>query len=275
MNTNELEKLELDLLLDALNKRYGYDFRSYSKASIMRRVNQFIANKSYNSIAYVIPEILHNQDLLSDFVQYLSIPVTEMFRDPFVYAGLRRIVIPELRSYPHIKIWIAGCATGEEVYSIAILLKEEGLYEKTKIYGTDFNDTALEKAKNGIYHLRDMKSYTQNYINSGGHNEFSDYYNAGYDSVIIDQSLKKNITFANHNLVCDKVFGEMNLILCRNVLIYFNNDLQNRVLELFTHSLVHNGYLCLGTKESISFTHVENSYNLIDRKMQIYKKTVL
>jgi chemotaxis protein methyltransferase CheR len=195
-----------------------------------------------------------------------------MFRDPLVYRAVRERVVPLLRALPHFMIWHAGCATGEEVYSLAIVLKEEGLYHQATIYATDFNDDALDQAREGIYASGRMKSATEHYQQAGGTASFSDYYHARYDAAAMDAALKERIVFANHNLVVDKVFGEMHLILCRNVLIYFNQALQNQALRLFTESLAPGGLLCLGAREDLAFTEVCDRYELVDEKARIYRK---
>jgi chemotaxis protein methyltransferase CheR len=197
-----------------------------------------------------------------------------MFRDPDFYGAVRRHILPYLRTYPFFKAWVAGCATGEEVYSLAILLKEEGLYERATLFGTDFNNIALQKAHEGILALKDIQQYTANYQQAGGKRSFADYYHARYQSAIIDQGLKPNITFANHNLVTDGVFGEMHLIFCRNVLIYFDRSLQERVLGILTESLCHGGFLCLGTKETIEFSAVQDRFRVIDARARIFQKVV-
>jgi chemotaxis protein methyltransferase CheR len=195
-----------------------------------------------------------------------------MFRDPELYKAFRSKIIPELSTYAHIKIWHAGCSTGEEVYSLAIILKEENILHKTQIYATDFNLRVLELAKQGIYSKKDMDLYSRNYIESGGKGQLSDHYTSKYGSVLFDKTLAKNIVFADHNLVTDGVFAEVHLIFCRNVLIYFNKTLQNRVLGLFNNSLTKRGILCLGTKESLRFTDFENNFDILDKKNKIYKK---
>jgi len=195
-----------------------------------------------------------------------------MYRDPEFYLKFRTIIIPELSTYAHIKIWHAGCSTGEEVYSLAIMLKEENILRKTQIYATDFNKRVLEHAKQGIYNKKDMELYSRNYIESGGKSMLSDYYTAKYGSVLFDKSLSKNIVFADHNLVTDGVFAEVHLVFCRNVLIYFDKTLQNRVIGLFTNSLTKRGILCLGTKESLRFSDYENNFEILDKKNRIYKK---
>ena len=226
------------------------------------------------SIAEMIPKLLHDSSFFELLLFDFSITVTEMFRDPSFYLSVRKKVIPYMKTYPFTKIWHAGCATGEEVYSMAILLKEETSLDKATIYATDFNDSALSKSKSGIYPINNVQKYTANYQEAGGAGSFSEYYHSQYDSIILDQSLKKRLTFANHNLVTDGVFGEMNLILCRNVLIYFNRDLQNRVLKLFYDSLIDGGFLCLGNRESAQFSEVSKDFELIDAKEKIYKKKV-
>jgi chemotaxis protein methyltransferase CheR len=181
-------------------------------------------------------------------------------------------VVPYLKTYPFVKVWVAGCATGEEVYSLAIVLQEEGVYDRATLFATDFNDLALQKAGEGIYPLKEMRQYTANYQQSGGKRSFADYYHAQYDSVIMDQSLKARITFANHNLVTDGIFGDVHLIFCRNVLIYFDKTLQHRVLTLLTDSLLHGGFLCLGTKETLEFSPVESYFRVVDAHEKIYQK---
>lgn len=271
-NKSEYEAIEIDLLLEAVYRRYGYDFRSYARASIERRIRLFLSSSGCLSISAMIPKVIHDRDFCSHLVRYFSVSVTEMFRDPAVYRIIREEVVPLLKSWPHIKIWLAGCATGEEVYSLAILLKEEGLYERATIYATDFSDEALDRAREGIYEPVRLQDATRNYQKAGGKRSFSEYYLARYDAATMDASLKEKLVFFNHNLATDTVFGEMHLIFCRNVLIYFNRALQNRALNLFTDSLVHGGFLCLGTKETLQFTDVSHCYDTVDSKARIYKK---
>jgi len=272
MKEHEIERIEIDLLLEALQRAYGYDFRSYAKASIERRIRQFLSSCECKTVSCMINEVLHNEEFFSRLVQFFSVSVTELFRDPFVYRVIREEVVPMLRTWPYIKVWHAGCATGEEVYSLAILLMEEGLYDRSTIYATDFNDSTLEKAREGVYPVEKIREATENYQKAGGHASFSDYYNSRYGAAAMARSLKERITFANHNLVSDVSFGENHLIFCRNVLIYFNRDLQDHVLRLFTDSLVNGGFLCLGTKENLQFTTENDRYTLVDRKAKIYKK---
>lgn len=273
MKDNAAEKLEIELFLNALFQRYGYDFRDYAQASIKRRVRHILAKTAYRHISEMIPHLLYDEDFAHTVIQEFSIMVTEMFRDPDFYCAVRQNVVPYLKTFPFAKIWHAGCATGEEVYSLAILLQEEAIYDRATIFATDFNDAVLQKAREGIYDFQNMQSYTRNYQQAGGKQSFADYYHAQYNSAIMNQGLKHNITFANHNLVTDGVFSEMHLILCRNVLIYFNRTLQNRVLTLFADSLSYGGFLCLGTKETIDFSKVRDQFKVIDPRQKIYQKT--
>lgn len=272
MKPAELEHVEIELLLEAIFRRYGYDFRSYARASIERRIRQFMVKAGCATIAEMIPKLLHDADFFSHLARYFSISVTELFRDPWAYQVIREKVIPLLKTWPHVKIWHAGCATGEEVYSLAIVLKEEGVYDRVTIYATDFNDEALERAREGIYGLDKIQEATRNYQRTGGTGSFSEYYHARYQAAAMDSSLKKRMVFSGHNLATDSLFGEMHLIFCRNVLIYFNRDLQNRVLGLFTESLVHGGFLCLGSKEDLRFTDVCDRFEVVDDRARIYKK---
>ncbi len=267
----DIEQIEVNLLLEAICQRYGYDFRQYSQASIKRRIQHHLVKTNCQTISDLIPDILHDEAAFKALFYDLSVTVTEMFRDPWFYQTLREKVIPFLQTFPFINIWQAGCATGEEVYSLAILLKEEGLYNRSRIYATDFNDLALEKAKARIYPLERIKEYSANYQAAGGQKSLADYYRAKYQSVIMDSSLQENITFANHNLTTDGVFAEMHLILCRNVLIYFDRNLQNRVLSVFRDSLRYNGFLCLGTKETIQFSSVQKDFVDFGVKEKIYQ----
>ncbi|MEN8200204.1 MAG: protein-glutamate O-methyltransferase CheR [Thermodesulfobacteriota bacterium] len=274
MNKDDLERIEIDLLLEAVYQVYGYDFRGYARASIDRRIQLFVATSKYKSIAELIPRLLHDKQFFSRLNHQLSVSVTEMFRDPFVYRAIRDKVLPRLGSYPFFKLWHAGCATGEEVYSMAILLQEEGLLERATIYATDIDQELLAKARKGIYPLEKLAAFTSNYQQGGGKESFSKYYHARYGAAAFSDALKAQLTFATHNLVTDTVFCETHLVLARNVLIYFNRELQNRVLELFTESLVHGGFLCLGTAESIDFSDVADQYEVVDDDAKIYRKQV-
>ena len=274
MNPSELERLEIDLLLETVFRRYGYDFRGYARASIDRRVRQLLSSSGCTTVAELIPKVLTDAEFFSRLVRNFSIPVTEMFRDPAVYRAVREKVVPLLRTWPHFKIWHAGCATGEEVYSLAMLLKEEGLYERATIYATDFNEEALDLAREGIYPIEKIKAATRNYQLAGGKGSLSDYYHAAYDAARMDPALRERVVFSVHNLATDSVFGEIHLVLCRNVLIYFGRELQNRALWLLTESLVHGGYLCLGTKENLQFTEVHAHFSTLDHAARLYKKQV-
>ncbi len=266
------ENIELELLLQAVFLQYGYDFREYSRAHVKRRVKHLMIQEGLESISGLQNNILHDRKAFERLVSSLSINVTEMFRNPDFYKSIRENVIPILKTYPYLKIWHAGCATGEEVYSFAIMLKEEDLLERTQIYATDFNSNVVQQARKGIFPIRNIKEYTANYQKAGGKESFSDYYHASDEFVIFDKNLKKNIVFAEHNLVTDGVFAEVNMIVCRNVLIYFNRDLQNNVLKLLHNSLVTGGYLALGTKESLMFSDEEKKYKAVDAKQKIFKK---
>jgi chemotaxis protein methyltransferase CheR len=271
---SQIENIEIDLLLEAIFRRYGHDFRHYARASVERRVRQFLPKANCATISEMIPKLLHDAAFFEAFLGQFSITVTEMFRDPPVYRSIREKVLPVLKTYPFIKVWHAGCASGEEAYSLAVVLKEAGMYDRTTIYATDFNDLILQKAREGIYDLENMKLFTKNYQGSGGTRSFSQYYHAEYGAIAMDQTLRRNITFANHNLVTDSVFTEAHLILCRNVLIYFDRDLQNRVLALFRDSLIRGGFLCLGSKESIQFSEVGNDFRAFDERSRIYQKRI-
>lgn len=263
---------EVTDLLEALYQEYGYDFRGYSKAHVFRRLNNRITLSNLKSISELKTKVLREPEFAARLVHDLSITVTEMFRDPGFYAMVREKVIPILRTYPYFKIWHAGCSTGEEVYSMAIVLKEEGLYDRVRIYATDFNQKALDQAREGIFSGEQMKLYTQNYHKSGGKESFALYYTSHYGNVIMDAGLKKNIVWANHNLVTDAVFSEVHIVVCRNVLIYFERKLQDQVHQLFYESLVNGGILCLGSKESLRFSQFANAYTSLDKNQRVFRK---
>ncbi|GAB6992422.1 CheR family methyltransferase [Paenibacillus pini] len=268
----EREDIELELLLVGVHRLYGYDFRNYALPSLRRRIWHFIHAEGLGNISELQGKVLHNRATFERMVHNLSIPVTEMFRDPNLFLTFRQKIVPILRTYPYIRIWHAGCSTGEEVYSMAILLHEEGLYDKSRIYATDMNDRSLETAKQGVFGIEKMKLYTKNYMEAGGTRSFSEYYTAKYNSVIFQPFLQKNIIFAEHNLATDRSFNEFNVILCRNVMIYFNDELRNHVHKLFHDSLSNFGILVLGSKESIQFTELSESYESLDRVEKIYRK---
>ncbi|WP_010283598.1 CheR family methyltransferase [Bacillus timonensis] len=271
-DSSKLEKIEIELLLQGLYKWCGYDFRSYAYNSIRRRIQHRVEAEKLSSITGLLEKILHDPACLRRLIADFSINVTEMFRDPLFFLDFREKVIPMLRTYPSIRIWHAGCSTGEEVYSMAILLLEEGLYEKTKIYATDINADVLKVAKSGRYSLENMKKYTKNYLHAGGNNAFSDYYTVIDNGVKFHSHLSKNVVFAQHNLVTDQSFNEFHVILCRNVLIYFNKELQKRVHNLFYESLAMFGILGLGDKETIYYTDKDDYYEEISTKQKLYKK---
>jgi chemotaxis protein methyltransferase CheR len=270
MPKNRVEETEIQLFIEMLRLRYGYDFSHYARASLRRRIAGLRQNFGVARIAELIPLVLHDETLLPRVLAGLSVPVTEMFRDPEVFLQLRREVVPLLASYPRINIWQVGCATGEEAYSLAILLREEGMERRTRIFSTDINDAALAQAEEGIFPAEKLKEYTQNYFKAGGTRSLADYYHAHYDLVKMDESLKANILFTHHNVVSDGVFGEMQLILCRNVLIYFDRELQGKVLALLRDSLARGGFLCLGLKESLPQA-LEKEFRAVDERLKIYR----
>jgi chemotaxis protein methyltransferase CheR len=269
----ELELIELDLFLQALKRRHGHDFSQYAPASLTRRVRQLVHDHRCDSISALTARLLHEPDFVVQVIQGLSVPVSEMFRDPLVFRALREQVLPVLASYPQINIWQAGCAHGQEVYSLAILLEEAGLYERSHIFATDFNPDALQRAREGIYPAKDAQLWSRNYLEAGGSQSLASYYSARYDFIKLHERLRRHITFANHNLVADEVFCEAHLVLCRNVLIYFSNALQNRTLALFRDSLVRGGYLCLGLRESLDFAPVAVDFSVVDAGLRLYRRT--
>lgn len=270
--TSENENIEIRLLLEAIHLKYGYNFKDYANAHTKRRLKNRLMRSSLDNYTQMMRRLIYDEDFFNTLLMDLSINVTEMFRDPWFYQKVRQELIPRLKTYAYIKIWHAGCSAGQEVYSMSILLEEEGMKRRAQIYATDFNELILEKAKTGIYPLDVMKTYTANYQRAGGTREFSDYYRADNDNVILRQFLKEKVLFSSHNLVTDGVFGEMHLIFCRNVLIYFNRKLQNQVLKLFYDSLIPGGYLCLGSKESLKFTDLADRFDIVCDKEKIYRK---
>jgi chemotaxis protein methyltransferase CheR len=264
--------IELRLLMEGIYLKYSYDFRNYTGASQKRRVMYALAQLELPSISALQDRVLRDPALFTQLLQYLTIPVSEMFRDPGYFLELRRQVVPMLRTYPSLKVWVAGCSTGEEVFSLAILLREEGLLERTQIYATDINPSSLEKARQGIFPLEAIRNYTTNYQRAGGLGAFSDYYTAAYDAARFDPSLCVDVIFADHSLATDAVFAETQLVSCRNVLIYFNRQLQDRALGLFHESLCHRGFLGLGAKESIDFSSYADRFDVQSRGERIFRK---
>ena len=265
------EEVELELFVRALQLRHGYDFSQYARASLKRRVLNLAVTHQCKTIGELTARVIRDDAFVSQVVSGLSVPVSEMFRNPYVFKTLVQDVFPVLASYPHINIWQAGCARGQEVYSLAILLEEAGLYERTQIYATDFNDAALASAQEGIFPVQEARAYAENYLAAGGAHTLNHYCLAKYEHIKLDESLKRNITFANHNLVADGVFCEAHLILCRNVLIYFTNPLQDHVLGLFRNSLVRGGFLCLGNKEGIDFAPNAREFVALNARARIYR----
>ncbi|HEY3542427.1 MAG TPA: protein-glutamate O-methyltransferase CheR [Gaiellaceae bacterium] len=268
----ELEQLEIELLLEAVYRRYGFDFREYAQASLKRRLWRRAHAEHVATLSDLQARLLHDPQCMERLLLDLSINVTSMFRDPSFYLAFREKVVPMLHTYPFTRIWCAGCSTGEEVYSLAILLEEEELYDRTRIYATDINENVLATARAGIFPLERMQQYTQNYIRGGGKHDFSRYYLSAYDGAQFSRSLVENVVFAQHNLAMDRAFNEFNVILCRNVMIYFDRTLQSRVHELFYESLDQFGMLALGHKESLSFTKYAEKYELLDAAERIYRK---
>jgi chemotaxis protein methyltransferase CheR len=267
----DAEDIELELFVQALKLRHGYDFGQYARASLKRRVNDLVKNAELDTIGALTSRVIHDEAFLPQVIAGISVPVSEMFRNPEIFKALSAEVFPVLASYPHINIWQAGCARGEEVYSLAILLEEAGLYDRTQIYATDFNDHVLHVAQEGIFSVHEARLYAQNYLAAGGKHTLSHYWHARYERVKLDERLKRNITFANHNLVADGVFCEAHLILCRNVLIYFTNALQDQVLGLFRDSLVRGGFLALGNKESIHFAANAREFLAFNSAARIFR----
>jgi len=268
----DLERIEIELLLEGVFRHYGFDFRSYAYASIRRRLWKRIEAEGLDSISKLQALVLHDSQAMDRLLLDLSISVTAMFRDPDFYRVFREEVVPLLRTYPFIRIWHAGCSTGEEVYSAAIVLEEEGLLDRARIYATDINDSVLKQAKTGIFPLNRMQEYTENYIKAGGQRSFSEYYTAMYDGALFSPSLTRNTVFSQHNLVTDRSFSEFHMVFCRNVLIYFDRTLQDRVHSVFYDSLVTFGILALGSKESLRFSQYEDCYEMLHVKERIYRK---
>jgi chemotaxis protein methyltransferase CheR len=267
-----LAKIEIELLLEAVYRHYGFDFRSYAYSSLRRRLWKRIHAEGLSTVSALQERVLHDSETLERLLDDLSVSVTAMFRDPSFYQAFRDHAIPLLRTYPFIRVWHAGCSTGEEVFSMAILLQEEGLYDRARIYATDMNETVLRRARAGIFPLDRMQEYTENYIRAGGRRSFSEYYTAGYGGALFTPSLLRNVVFAQHNLVTDRSFSEFNAILCRNVLIYFDKALQSRVHRLFYDSLTTFGILGLGSKETLRFSKFESCYEQILAGEKIYRK---
>jgi chemotaxis protein methyltransferase CheR len=270
----ELEDIEIGLLLEGVYRAHGFDFRDYSRASIKRRVLELMRFEKLGTVSAFQNKLLHDPACLERFILGLSVHATAMFRDPTFYSTFRRKAVPLLRTYPTVQIWVAGCSTGEEVYSLAILLQEENLYEKCRIYATDISPVVLRRAREGIFPLSAMREYTNNYHKAGGQHEFSDYYTAHYGNVIFNPTLRHNVVFSEHNLATDGSFNEFQVIMCRNVMIYFNKELQARVHNLFYDSLSMFGVFGLGNKESLKFTPRAAFYQNINHNDKLYRKVL-
>ena len=270
--SDDLERIEVQLLLEAIYQHYGFDFRGYALGSLKRRLWRRAYGERVETLSALQDKVLHDPAVMERLLLDLSINVTAMFRDPTFFRAFREKVVPLLRTYPFVRIWNAGCSTGEETYSLAILLKEEGLYDRTRIYATDINDRVLEHAREGRFPLEKMREYTENYLRAGGSDEFSRYYTVEGQQAIFTSELREQVVFAQHNLVSDAPFNEFNVIVCRNVMIYFGKTLQDRVHELYYESLDPFGVLALGHKESIRFSRYENRYEPLDAQEKLYRK---
>ncbi len=269
---DKIEDIEIRLLLEALYVRYHYDFRNYAMASVKRRLRQALEQLGFPTISAIQESVLHDETLLPRLLGYLTVQVSEMFRDPSYFRAIREKVVPHLKTYPSLKIWIAGCSGGEELYSFVILFREEGLEDRTIFYATDINQEALRIAEAGVYDLDRMQLFTQNHRASGGKSSLSDYYTTGYGRATFDRSLRDRVVYSDHSLVTDAVFGEMNLISCRNVMIYFDRPLQDRAIGLFKDSLARKGFLGIGAKESLRFSAHANAFTDVVREEKIYQK---
>ena len=268
----DLEEIEVELLLEGIFRLYGFDFRRYAPASLRRRLRRRMDGEKVETISALQNLVLHDAQVMERLLLDLSINVTAMFRDPTFFLSFRTTVVPLLRTYPFTRIWVAGCSTGEEVYSLAIVLAEEGLSDRTRIYATDINEAVLEQARLGVFPLDKMQEYTQNYIKAGGTHAFSEYYVARYEGAQFSRGLVENVVWAQHNLASDAAFNEFNAILCRNVMIYFDKPLQEHVHELFHESLTMFGILALGQKETIKFSPREHAYEELDPGERLYRK---
>lgn len=270
--TGETDDIEIQLLLEALYQRYHYDFRHYARASIKRRLLQARTQLDYASISAMQEGLLHNSSVLPRLLNYLTVQVSEMFRDPSYYRALREKVVPHLLTYPSLKVWVAGCSHGEELYSLSVLFHEEGLGDRTIFYATDINPDALKAAQSGVFPLELIRKYTENHQKSGARSSLSDYYTAAYGRAVFDKGLRRNVVFSDHSLVTDAVFAEMHLVSCRNVLIYFDRELQDRALGLFRDSLARKGFLGLGSKENLRFSKHAAAFEEFVREEKIYQR---
>jgi chemotaxis protein methyltransferase CheR len=268
----KVEDIEVRLLLEALYSRYHYDFRNYAMASVKRRLRQAREQLGFETLSALQENLLHDPGVFPRLLGYLTVQVSEMFRDPSYFRAIREKVVPHLKTYPSLKVWVAGCSGGEELYSLAILFREEGIEQRTLFYATDINQQALAHAETGVFGLDRIQLFTENHRKSGGKSSLSDYYNAAYGGASFDKTLRQNVLFSDHSLVTDAVFGEMHLISCRNVLIYFDRALQDRALALFKDSLARKGFLGLGAKESLRFSNQADAFSDFVREEKIYQR---
>lgn len=273
MNSNNLDLVEMHLLLEGIYRVYGHDFRDYSEASLRRRLIHWLSEVGFSTFSEAQFRVLRDRNMLDSLISGITVNVSEMFRDPPFFKSLREEVIPLLKTYPFVKIWHAGCSTGEEAYSMAIMLNEEGMHGRYLIYATDINEDILSRAQAGIFPMGEMQRYTKNYLKSGGTCSFADYYTARYDGALLSPSLRDNIVFSTHNLATDADFSEMHLILCRNVMIYFKAKLKERALGLFDKCLIPGGFLCLGTKETLEHRGIAGRYTETIHPLRIYRKS--
>jgi chemotaxis protein methyltransferase CheR len=271
---DKIEDIEIQLLLEALYQKYHYDFRNYALASIKRRLRQAREQLGFQTFSALQESLLHDPAMLTRLLGYLTVQVSELFRDPSYFRAIRETVVPHLRTYPSLKVWVAGCSSGEELYSLVILFREEGLEQRTLFYATDINQDALVKAEAGIYDLDRIQLFTENHRKSGGKSSLSDYYSAAYGKASFDRSLRRHVVFSDHSLVTDAVFSEMHFISCRNVLIYFDRALQDRALGLFKDSLARKGFLGLGAKETMRFSNHAEFFTSCVSEEKIYQKCV-
>jgi chemotaxis protein methyltransferase CheR len=269
---NETDELELKLLLDAILRRYHYDFSGYAMASLRRRLSQARAHFNCPTYSALQELVLHDPNVLPRLFNFLTVQVSELFRDPVYFRVLREQVVPYLKTYPSLKVWVAGCSTGEELYSLAILFREEGLEERTIFYATDINPEALRKAEAGVYQLDRIPLFTENHRRSGGKTSLSDYYTAAYGAAVLDKTLRARTVFSDHSLVSDSVFAEVQLVSRRNVLIYFDREFQDRAVCLFRDSLASNGFLGLGAKETLHFSKHAQAFTEFSRESRIYQR---
>jgi chemotaxis protein methyltransferase CheR len=272
MKADGVEDIEIHLLLEALFRRYHYDFRHYAQASIKRRLRQARQQLGFASFSALQDAVLHDAAMLGRLLDFLTVQVSEMFRDPGYFRAIREKVAPHLRTYPSLKVWIAGCSSGEELHSFAILFREEGLFDRTLFYATDINPAALKIAASGVYAMDRIKTFTENHQRSGGKSSLSDYYTAAYGRAVFDKALRSRVVFSDHSLVTDAVFAEVQLISCRNVLIYFDRGLQDRAIGLFHDALARKGFLGLGSKESLRFSQHTAGFTEFVREEKIYQR---